>query len=190
MKKILRLKHWQVFSILTIFYILIFIFQKINFSIANVTSFELAIASTIILLVLFFLWLMSIGISLNQISDNPYYFRKSLLIIAGTSCILGYSFLNLQRLGFEKDIIPMWLSAVSFPFTFWGIIYTFYKVPKSLKSIELGQKAKFPEFLLDLVLFAFFPIGVWIIQPRLNRIYAATEQIGEEKEYDTTTNKY
>ena len=180
MKRIIKLKHWQVFSILSIFYILIFVFQQTEISIGTLTSLELIIASTIILLILFFLWFMSIGLFLNQIPDNPYHFRKYLLIFAGVSCILGYSFLNLQRLGLENNIIPMWLSMVTFPFTFWGIIYVFYKVPKSLKSLELGQKAKFSDFFLDLILFALFPIGIWIIQPRLNKIYQVNEMIKNE----------
>ena len=182
MSILLKLKHWQVFGIFAICYVLIFIFQETDFSILKISSVQISIISTIILLVFFFVWLMSIGTFLNQIKDNPYHFRKWLLIIAGISCILGYSFLNVERLGQEKEIIPMWLSLVSFPFTFWGIIYTFYKVPKSLKSIETGQKAKFSEFFLDLILFAFFPIGVWIIQPRLNRIYAVNEKIKNEND--------
>ena len=66
MKRIIKLKHWQVFSILTLFYILIFAFQQTEISIGTLTSLELAIASTIILLILFFLWFMSIGLFLNQ----------------------------------------------------------------------------------------------------------------------------
>lgn len=182
MERIIKLKNWQVFSILIFFYILIFVFQEMELSIGKLTPIELTVASTIILLVLFFLWFMTIGIFLNQIADNPFHFKKYVLIIAGISCILGYSLLGLQRLEFERNIVPMWLSFVSFPFTFWGIIYIFYKVPKSLKSIELGHKAKFSEFLLDLILFAIFPIGVWIIQPRINRIYAVKEEIKEENE--------
>ena len=182
MERIIKLRHWQVFSILTFFYILIFVFQEMKLSIGKLTPIELTVASTIILLVLFFLWFMTIGIFLNQISDNPYHFKKYLIIIAGISCILGYSLLNLQRLGLEKNIVPMWLSFVSFPFTFWGIIYIFYKVPKSLKSIELGHEAKLSEFLIDLILFAIFPIGVWFLQPRLNRIYAVNEEIEKENE--------
>lgn len=188
MTRIINFKHWQVFSILTFFYILIGVFQVTKLSIGNLTPIELNIASTIILLILFFLWFMTIGIFLNRISDNPYHFRDYVLIIAGISSIVGYSLLSLQK-GFENNSVLMWLSFVSFPFTFWGIIYIFYKVPKSLKSLELGHKAKFSEFLLDLILFAIFPIGIWIIQPRLNKIYAVNEMIEKEKNETTTANK-
>lgn len=41
---------------------------------------------------------------------------------------------------------------------------------KLLKSVELKREAMFSEFSSDFLLILFFPIGIWIIQPRLNKI--------------------
>jgi hypothetical protein len=60
------------------------------------------------------------------------------------------------------------------------IIYLFYAFfqfmffpGKALKSIELGTKARIGEYFGYFLLTIFWPIGIWIIQPKLNKIKAA-----------------
>jgi hypothetical protein len=56
------------------------------------------------------------------------------------------------------------------PFTIWGLIYIFSRIPKSLNSIENKRIVKSSEYLKDSLLLFIFPIGVWFIQPRINKI--------------------
>ncbi|MBI3240197.1 MAG: hypothetical protein HYZ43_15335 [Flavobacteriia bacterium] len=39
-----------------------------------------------------------------------------------------------------------------------------------LKSVELQREAVYTEYSSDFFLIWFFPVGVWSIQPRINRI--------------------
>jgi hypothetical protein len=185
MKRIIKLKHWQVFTVFMIFYVAIFIFHYNEFTIWNISSIKFEVFFSILLLILLFSWILTMGIFLNSIPDNPYHFKKWVIIFATISIVIGYTDLILHKLGNESSFIPLWYTLLTTPLTVWGIVYVFYKVPKSLKSIEVGRKVKFSECIIELILIAIFPIGVWIIQPRLNRIYIINEEIENEK----TTNR-
>jgi hypothetical protein len=67
------------------------------------------------------------------------------------------------------------VSAVIMPFHFFAmycIFYLLYFVSKSLVLVETGKAASFYDYAGPFFLIWFFPIGVWIIQPRINRLYA------------------
>lgn len=64
-------------------------------------------------------------------------------------------------------IIPMHL------FSIFCMLYSLYFVAKTLKTVELQKEVSFSEFAGDFFLIWFFPIGVWIIQPRINKIVGA-----------------
>lgn len=174
MKYIIKLKHWQIFIFIGTGYILNLVLTGINFSLGNISSMELSIVIGIITIVLFFLWVLAIGLYLNSIPDNPYKFNKLTLIISIVFSTVGYSDLLYQRLG-VGNFMPDWVSSILTLLTFLGLFYTFYNVPKSLKSIELNKKSKFLDYIVLSVLLFAFPIGIWFIQPRLNRIYDAKE---------------
>jgi hypothetical protein len=175
MKIFIKLKHWQIFIILGTGFILNLILSTNKFSIGNITSIGLGTVIGIFTLILFFLWVMTIGIFINRIPANSYHFRTWVLIFATLCNMIGYSELNLERILPISDFIPIWLLTLLTLLTFFGIFYTFYNVPKSLKSIELGRKAHFSEYFISALLLFIFPIGVWFIQPRINRIYNENE---------------
>ena len=180
MNNIFKLKHWQVFIILCTTYIISVFFRNNNFSIGEIAAFKISVFSAVITLILFFLWIMAIGLFLNNIKDNPFRFKKWILILAVLCTMIGYIELNLERLEFVGITFPDSFSMILTPFVGFGLFYTFINVPKSLKSIELGRKAKFSEWIIDAILLFVFPIGIWFVQPRLNRIYTVNEKIKRE----------
>jgi hypothetical protein len=52
------------------------------------------------------------------------------------------------------------------------IVYCLYFIAKVLKTVELQRPVRFGEFARELFLIWFFPIGIWIIQPRINKLFA------------------
>ena len=80
------------------------------------------------------------------------------------------------------------ISLILTPLTAFGIIYSFKNVAQSLRSVETGDKARFKEYIIDAILIFCFPIGIWFIQPRLNRIYEVTEMI-DKIDGNTIVNK-
>jgi len=47
---------------------------------------------------------------------------------------------------------------------------------KSLVMVETGRRAKFYDYAGPFFLMWFFPIGIWFIQPRINRLYSQRMQ--------------
>lgn len=168
---ILKLKHWQIFIGLMFFTALPFLLADTNLGVGNVSSIELKTIFVVIGQIVFFSWVLLLGLSLNKIEENPHHFSKILLVISTLCCILGYGDLQLQTLSANSSSIHAIISSFLSLLTFFGLFYTFKNVSQSLKSIEIGEKAKFKDYILDAIWIFMFPIGIWFIQPRLNRIY-------------------
>lgn len=56
-------------------------------------------------------------------------------------------------------------------FSMFCIFHSMYQCAKVVKSIELGRRVSFSDFGIEFVLFWFYIIGIWIIQPRINLIH-------------------
>lgn len=55
----------------------------------------------------------------------------------------------------------------------WALWYVFYFMAKALKSVETQSEVSFTDCIGDFMLLIFLPIGIWFIQPRINKIFAA-----------------
>jgi hypothetical protein len=60
------------------------------------------------------------------------------------------------------------------------MFYCLYFNAKALKTVEWQKPVTFKDFAGEFFLLWFFPIGVWIIQPRLNNLFG--DQRGTEGE--------
>lgn len=61
-------------------------------------------------------------------------------------------------------IIPLHL------FSIFGIFHTIYFAAKTFKTAELKRKVSFSDFIEEFFLIWFYPIGVWILQPKINKL--------------------
>ncbi len=57
-------------------------------------------------------------------------------------------------------------------------VYTIYFVSKSLVMAEAKEAVSFSDYAGECFLLCFFPVGIWIIQPRVNQLFA-NRNIGE-----------
>jgi hypothetical protein len=55
-------------------------------------------------------------------------------------------------------------------FSMFCLFYCIYFVSKTLKTVELQKEVAFADFALEFFLVWFFPIGVWILQPKINKL--------------------
>jgi hypothetical protein len=65
------------------------------------------------------------------------------------------------------------LFALIFPihlFSMFCIFYSLYFVAKTFKTVELQREVKFGDFAGEFFMIWFYPIGVWIIQPKINKM--------------------
>ncbi len=169
--KIFTIKNWQLFLLLCTTYIFGTVLWSGNSEILGIKTLYLSVTFSVITLIIFFSWVFLLGVFLNSIKENTYRFNKWFLLIASLLGMFIYIELNLSRLGNESFQLPVVFSILLAPLGMLGILYTFYNVPKSLKTLELGRKAHLTEFILDSLLMFAFPIGIWFIQPRINKIY-------------------
>lgn len=70
-------------------------------------------------------------------------------------------------------------------------IYTYYHTAKTLKLVEVGDTKVKPEFIGEFFMLWFYYIGVWILQPKINRMAdpeyrtpSLDDIISDDKTYD------
>jgi hypothetical protein len=61
-------------------------------------------------------------------------------------------------------IVPLHL------FSMFCIFYTLYFVAKTFKTVELQREVKFSDFAGEFFMIWFYPIGIWIVQPKINKM--------------------
>ncbi len=181
MAKLLKFKHWQLFLLLMIFP-LVFEFIVIGLVAANKNpelAFVLVPVMIILFMGLFFSWIYSLGTHLHKklpetASMKLTRFKIFLLVPVAYMLFLSVFLFNLFSViagGGQPNpaifafILPLHL------FSIFCIFYCFYFNAKALKAVELQKPVTFSDFAGEFFLLWFFPIGVWIIQPRINRLF-------------------
>ena len=86
--------------------------------------------------------------------------------------VYGASTIYMGKLSSANMLYSTLLYAIPLQLIFMiGKFYCFYFTAKLLKSAETGKKARFENFTKEFILLLFFPIGLWFIQPRINKLY-------------------
>lgn len=55
-------------------------------------------------------------------------------------------------------------------FSIFCMLHTFYFIAKTIRVAETQQNATFSDFAGDFFLTWFFPVGIWFLQPRINKL--------------------
>lgn len=182
MDKFLKAKHWQLFLLICVLPMLAQFFFMNSFRPNSsmeygspreeqVESFMFYLVISAISVAMYFVWLWSVAIGIQKAIPGHLKLKvnrfKVWLIISAIGLIyMGVLFMLPERL---SGAIA--LSAFILNFTACiGIFYSMYFVAKSLSRAEAGGKTSLGDFFGEFLLVWFFPIGVWILQPRINRI--------------------
>ncbi len=195
-EKFLKAKHWQLFLLLfglpMIAYFFIMASMISQFSNAVVESenivdpeimFEYLQFFPLIMLVVmavFFGWFWSIGVGLQSklpehITMNVRLFKAFLLIpLAYILCICISFFIGISMVRFSDNIIDnpgiFTLIVPLHLFSMFCIFYSMYFVAKTIKTAELQRKVSFGDYAGEFFLLWFYFIGVWVIQPKINKM--------------------
>lgn len=206
--KILKAKHWQLFFLLVglpigLFLTLGVIISSILkggtpptpedfFKLISVAKFFPLVMVLFASLLFSWFWSVAIGLQNNMPRSVEMKTTKftifsiiPLLYISGV-CI--FLFVTLAKIK-PQDLpqIPMqWISialSVLYIVSVFGIFYSMYFAAKTLKTTELQREVTFRDFTSEFFMFWFFPIGIWVLQPRINTIMEennAAEDVREE----------
>ncbi|HEY9002483.1 MAG TPA: hypothetical protein VIM89_14090 [Mucilaginibacter sp.] len=93
-------------------------------------------------------------------------------IIAFMGLVFGSNLAFLQG-GSEPPVWIFGMFAIFFPIHFFSmfcIFYCIYFVAKTIKTVELQREVTFGDFVGEFFLVWFHFIGIWILQPRINKI--------------------
>lgn len=157
----LSLKHWQVFLILIIG------ISVNNFNIIN--NQELTLALTIIGFCLYSSWIVFAGFGLYQLLPSKIKFNYNLYIINTIVFFVFYIFVlvisNGQGMSFSG---PLGIIGI---YIFYALLQISMFPVQVLNTIESGKKAKLGDCIGDFFLVVFLPIGIWFLQPRINKVY-------------------
>ncbi len=181
MIKFLQLKHWQLFALLfgTTFILQIFTFGSVAITNEPKTLVFIFPIIMIIYLGLFFSWFYSMGTNLHRklpptVKMNLKRFKLYLMIP-----IIYIFVISVFQIGMISEvtrnnspdpiyflfIVPIHL------FSIFCIFYCMYFIAKVFKSVEVQKPVTFSDFAGELFLLWFFPVGIWILQPRINKIF-------------------
>jgi hypothetical protein len=127
------------------------------------------LAITVVYAAFLFAWFWSMGSFLNSIlerrlSSGVRFFRFALVYPLFYVFVFFIFFVNVSPAPFLV-IFPLHL------FAMFCTLYSMYFVSKSLVLAETGEPAPFHSYIGIFLLLWFFPVGVWILQPRVNRLY-------------------
>jgi hypothetical protein len=192
--RFLKAKHWQLFlltfGIPLIFQIIMMVSMFSNFMIQGspnpTTMFNYMKFFPLMMIFfmgVFFGWFWSVAIGLQKkVPENvamkvnkfkifffiPLIYISLFVIFIGTSINglwLSSSPPNIGAVGILFAIIlPVHL------FSMFCIFYLLYFVAKTFKTVELQREVKFGDFAGEFFMIWFYPIGIWIIQPKINKM--------------------
>ena len=166
MRKILSLKHWQLSLLfLTGAWISPSPLKEIINSISIIT---------------FLLWIYSIVIFGQEKAKtigisyplNTKFFKLNILLI-----ILFYPIVLFDpSSGPDINLLTV-IFGLSGCYIIFGILYATAAAAKTIESLGQKRNVPFSDYFLTFILMLFSIIGVWIIQPKVNKIAPSSESI-------------
>jgi len=197
--RFLKARHWQLF-------VLVFgiplIFQLVILGLFTASSFgESSLMSEVLLsliviapawmLSLLLAWFYAVGVGLQTIVSTDLHRSTSLfkvalifpvvyilLIVAVVFPLL--SVMATSMMGGNFILIVIFTLHL---FAMFCIFYSMYFVARGVKEAELQNQASFSDFAGEFFLIWFFPVGVWILQPRINELVKAEGTNSTSREY-------
>jgi hypothetical protein len=173
MKKLLFYKHWQLF--LLIFICGAWISPSPVQEIINGVS-----------VVTFTLWIYAIGVygqeriaELGLKSMNLKLFKVNVIIV-GTFFLVGLVYSAIK--GEVNQATTSTLESKSIPYIASGLYLTFAMIQtiifacKTIAKLEYKREVSFGDYFNKLLLMFFFFVGIWFLQPKVNRLIATGER--------------
>jgi hypothetical protein len=194
-EKFLKAKHWQLFLLMFGVPLLFQIFMMVT-AFANIGKdsdpmfmfnyFKLFPILMIIFMGVFFGWFWSIAIGLQnkipstvkmKVTKFKIFFFIPMVYMLFITIGIGSLFTWLPeaaKSGEQPDVGLFGIGmAVIFPlhlFSMFCIFYCLYFVAKTFKTVELQRETTFSDFAGEFFLIWFYPVGIWIVQPKVNKI--------------------
>jgi hypothetical protein len=164
----LRAKHWQIFVVLLV---VPYAAEIVAMIFGNVL---VAMAIMGIQVLFWLAWYWSLGSFLSSVvrselksSSGFFYFSLVYPIVY----MPVFVWLAIRPgMGSAAAIVPPHLLGM------FCMFYVLCFVSRNLVMVETGKSASFGGYAGQFFLLWFFPIGLWIVQPKVNQLYGQTER--------------
>jgi hypothetical protein len=188
----LRAKHWQLFVVFIVLPFVIGMAVMINM-LTDIVQVDQPDPAAIFSHMKFFplpfalyvlgkmCWQWAVAIRMQRLAPAGVQFKNTAFKIFFWFTVLFYPLLFVFVFSFITSIsatnMPdpsqfIWFIAL-FPLSFFNtfcMFYCYYYTAKTFKTVELQRQVTFSDFILESVLIWFFFIGVWILQPKINKL--------------------
>jgi hypothetical protein len=166
MNKILTLRNWQVFLILIAGLVLANVSIEDN---PNLTLVFLLLGMTT-----YFAWILLTGHGLYQLLPGKIKLNYNLFIVNSGVWLVAYTVI--MTISDGKGMTFTGFATLPGFYFFYAFLHFMLFPVRTLKSIELDRRAGISECILDFFLVVFLPIGIWFLQPRINKVAANSEE--------------
>jgi hypothetical protein len=180
MEQFLRARHWQIFMIT---FGLPFLIQVVLAVISITTNNHMILVEVMPFVVFlslggYFGWFWAIAHGLqkklpSELKLNVTRFRIFMLLPI-LYFVFAFFMLGSLEGNTENGQEPNWDTfALIVPlhlFSMFCIFYCLYFVAKTYKTVELQRKVIFSDFIGEFFMIWIFPVGIWFIQPKINRL--------------------
>jgi hypothetical protein len=180
----LKAKHWQIFMLLCgLPFITEIVTMPLLFGGNSMASISIMMLIILICLGGFLGWFWSIGTGLQQfIPENVrlktakfrFFLIYALVYMLLFSCLIIYTFASIHLISENTDVYGGMIFPLHFLAMF-AMFYCLYFVAKTYKTVELQRTVTFSDYAGEFFLFWFFPVGIWVIQPKINAMISPLE---------------
>jgi hypothetical protein len=121
----------------------------------------------------FVVWLWFLGAALNGVVIQASQRQSTRSLSASVLVIISFIVVSVTPLRSPRALSP-WALSITVPLGLVLVVLALYTVDfvaVSLLLAETGRIPTFGEYVKPFFLLLFFPLGIWFIQPRLNRLY-------------------
>jgi hypothetical protein len=161
MRILLRLKHWMIFLFISIFFVLDG--DSIPVTLFRCGSFSIYIT-----------WMYLIGVICSKLSRNFMQLNMKLPGICYISLLILFILSNTNLPKMMENLIPSGLNTtLTIAFGLWfafNLFYLFCFSSKPLMSVIEGKESSSNQYFGYFISFMYPPIGVWYIQPKVNKL--------------------
>lgn len=169
----LKLKSWQLFllflGIAGLAHLLLNpLLPEENRHFLLLSPFEIAL----LLLLLSWFWILGIWLNrlvLEELRSGTIIFTLSIILSIAIVICLQTLFILQPASSSLLDLIPL-IAPLYFLFIF-CMLYNLYFIAKNLVLAEKNATVKPEEYIVPFLALWFFPIGLWLLQPRVNALY-------------------
>jgi len=203
--RFLKAKHWQLFLLtfglpfVLQMVVMIGVFSSMaSGGVDNIATmfryFSLFPVIMIVFAGVLYGWYWSVGVGLQKkVPENikmkvgrfKVFFFIPLVYILFFTLLFGLLFSRLIDIGAfieegsgEPPIALFSMFGIIFPlhlFSMFCMFYNLYFVAKTIKTAELQRRVEFSDFVGEFFLTWFYPIGIWILQPKINKMVESGE---------------